>query len=268
MQILEPLVLKFGDCDYTIGRELHVEKHADYWHAWFSFYVEVNTTDPRAFDILGVHPNIINPGKGWEPYCVKEGDYITNHWEKDPFDEAAKAASCSDGLALLWNKRPQDMLKYGEAIERNLRRRLAPMPEPTLYYGPYPGHFHGFEWSPYIHSLLLWGEPGTNKTQFARYLLSHMFGEYEYVKGRHEMWKTHCSRTKPVLHDEVYLVGKDPELSKEITDVESGGNFDCRNSDCWIPPGIVRIFVSNYEFPFHNPKMAVYGRRVQSYEIK
>lgn len=97
--------------------------------------------------------------------------------------------------------------------------------------------------------------------------MAHMFGEYEYIKKGHEMVKTHMTRTKPFIFDEVYLIGKEPEMSKEITDVESGGSIDCRNSDTWIPPGLPRIFLSNYEFPFCNPKGAVYGRRVVSHYI-
>ena len=264
--ILEFATLKFGECDYTIGEELH-ESGTRHYHGWFDFATPVNSEDPHCFDVCGVHPNIIEPKKGWEGYCAKHGSYLTNHYEMCPYKLAAAAASVSEAMEILWDKKPQDCVKYGEAMERNLRRRIAPVPQPILYDGPFPASFWPPHWSPYTHSLLLWGEPGGCKTQFARYLMAHKFGEYEYIKKGHEMIKTHLTRTRPFIFDEVYLHHKDPEMSKEITDVEAGGSIDCRNSDVWIPPGLPRIFISNYEFPFLNPNGAVYGRRVVTHFV-
>ena len=93
--ILEYVELKFGTCDYTIGQEPH-ENGAVHYHGWFHFETEVDTIDPRAFDICEVHPNIINPGKGWEAYCAKHGVLITNHWEKAAGPSLEKAAAAQD----------------------------------------------------------------------------------------------------------------------------------------------------------------------------
>lgn len=268
--LLEGLVKRFGLFLYIIGREIHPTNGKYHYHVWIKFEEEFESTDSRCFDMYGVHPEIEKrpPGPGWEDYCVKDHDYITNHYQLCPWAVASQSSSVTEAMDHLWKKRPQDCAKFGESIERNLRRRINPIPEAVVYMGPFPAYcWPDFKWSPYTHSLLLWGEPGGMKTQFARYLMSHMFGEYEYIKKGHEMVKTHLTRTKPFIFDEVYLCNKDPEMSKEITDVEGGGSIDCRNQDTWIPPGLPRIFLSNYQFPFCNPKGAVYGRRVQTYEI-
>lgn len=265
-EILEFVVKKYGECEYTIGTERHASGKL-HFHGWFKFPYKLDEKNEKCFDVNGVHPNIIDPGKGWEAYCAKHKEFITNHYEICPYSQAASSETVKEAMDILWKKRPADCAKYGESIERNLRRRLNPAPEPVLYYGPFHDYLQGFNWSPYTHSLLLWGPPGNCKTQFARYLMSHMFGEYDYIKKSHEATK-HLSKTKPFIFDEVYLIDKDPFISREITDIENGGEIDCRNNDVSIPPGLPRIFLSNYEFPFRDPMQSVYGRRVQSLGIK
>lgn len=264
--ILEHVIARYGECEYTIGMEAH-RNGKNHFHGWFKFPAKLDEKNERCFDVCGVHPNIVDPGKGWEAYCAKHGDFISNHWEEDPYTQAASASTVKEAMDLLWKKRPADCAKYGEQMERNLRRRLNPAPEPTIYYGPFPMHYFDFNWSPHTHSLLLWGPPGICKTQFARYIMSHKFGDYEYVKRSHESLKK-LSMSKPFIFDEVYMIDEDPFCSREVTDIENGGSVKCRNQNCDIPPGLPRIFCSNYEFPFRDPAESVYGRRVQTFEIK
>lgn len=78
-ELLEFLTEKYGENDYIIGKELHVNGKV-HWHVYIKYYEKVDSTDPRLFDFKGVHPNIISgvPGKGWMAYCVKEKEFITN----------------------------------------------------------------------------------------------------------------------------------------------------------------------------------------------
>ena len=273
--ILDFMCFKFGSCKFTIGREKHPTNDKYHFHCWFKFMKKIDTTDPRAFDILGVHPSlperkddkgkILPIDQGWEDYCVKDGDYITNHYEMDPYRAALEAPSVREAMNVLAKKRPADVCKYGEQIERNIRRRLCAVVEYTIYCGPFPVSYFPVNWNPLTHSLLLWGEPGTHKTQFARYLMSHMFGEYTYIKRKHEQLRKLCGL--PFIFDEAYFIDVEPQASREATCVECGGVLGARNTDIEIPPGIPRIFVSNYEWPFHNPQNAVYDRRVVKHHI-
>jgi len=78
------------------------------------------------------------------------------------------------------------------------------------------------------------------------------------------------SRRKPFIHDEINCLSDkcDHSVSREITDVEAGGEVMCRTSNFHIPPGLPRIFISNIEFPFRNPEFSVYGRRVVSWHVE
>jgi len=268
--ILEVLVEKFGACDYTIGEELHKDGIKRHYHGWFNFANKVDTVDVKAFDVFSVHPNIIKPGKGWEAYCVKDKKFITNHYQEDPWFNALQQPDANAAMEVLWNRRPREMCMQAHNIERNVRRRLAPPSAygEVLYEGPYPERFYPVEWDMRKYALLICGESGLNKTQFARYFLKHLCGSIEYVKGHFEACKD-LTGSKAFIHDEIYLAGNatDPGISVEYTDVENGGTVLCRNTNKQMPPGVPRIFISNYEFPFKNPQGAVYGRRVQTLNL-
>lgn len=266
-RVVEVLTERFGPNMHTVGTELH-ENGKRHYHADFKFDAKLDSEDPRLFDIDGVHPNILKPGAGWIRYCGKHGDVLTNR-ETNVFAQALAAGSVREGMDIIALQDPGAYLRFGESIERNLRRRLAPAREAVLYYGPYISPLVDTDWNPHSHSLLLWGAPGLGKTQFARYYMSHLFGEYDYVKGHHEQLRK-LQFDKPFIFDEVNLTKPncDPDMSREITDVENGGSVQCRNSNVDIPPGVPRIFLSNFAFPFRNPMDSVYGRRVVSVHVQ
>ena len=90
--ILSALTERFGPSKYVVSHELH-ESGQSHYHAYFKFDSKLKVTDPRAFDLHDVHPNILNAGPGWIHYCRKHGDYITNLDRRDafarPYDPAA-----------------------------------------------------------------------------------------------------------------------------------------------------------------------------------
>lgn len=260
---------QWGSNEHITCTEPH-ENGKDHYHAWVKFHVKINTYDVRCFDYFGVHPEIkFNPTVGWQNYCAKQGDYSTNFFEMCVFKQALTCATVQEAMDLIAEKKPQEFLRFHAAIEAGLRKRLSVRVPAKVYFGPFEVHFWPMcKWNPYTHSLLLWGPPGGMKTQFARYLMHHTVGQYEYVKGSHEAVKR-LTGTLPFVHDEIYLCRPtdDPTISREITDVEAGGDIPCRNTNAFLPPGLPRIFVSNYEHPFKNPMESVYGRRVMSHNI-
>lgn len=257
-EILDFAVNKFGPVEYTISCEFH-KNGQNHYHADFKFERTVETEDVHAFDIKGVHCNINKPGGGWQDYIIKDGDFITNR-KKDPYVRAMSSSTLTEALDILWESKPSDMCRFGQQIENNLSRRLIPSIPPAIYFGPYPD-LDLSSWDYRTHSLLLYGAVGIQKTQLARYLMSHKFGDYEYIKGHHEMLKK-LSFKLPFIFDEVYMIDRPQKCSRELTDVENGGCVECRNTPVHIPPMVPRIFLSNYEFPFRNPEESVYGRRV------
>ena len=265
--IRDSITEKFGANIHYVCREFH-KNGEHHYHANFKFDTELDIEDPRAFDLNGVHPNIIHGGPGWIKYLSKSDPDVLTNVEPCAFRQALAAATVAEGMDILALRRPSDYLRFGQSMERNLRRRLETPRTAILYYGPYVSSWFPSNWEPYRHSLLLWGAAGINKTQFARYLLSHLVGEYDYIKGSHESVK-HLSMRRPFIHDEIKCLSDKctPENSREITDVENGGEVECRNSNVSIPPGLPRIFISNLAFPFRDPQQSVYGRRVVSHEV-
>lgn len=86
----------FGECRWLIATENH-ENGKKHYHAWVAWNSNIDTRNVRAFDVKGVHPNILSPGKGWMNYCMKTENYSANFkcrkpvklitpdlwWEKD-----------------------------------------------------------------------------------------------------------------------------------------------------------------------------------------
>lgn len=265
-RIVSVLTERHGPCTYTIGTELH-ENGKRHFHALFKFDRKLDSEDHTLFNVEGVSPDILPPGAGWKNYCEKHGDVCTN-MPTNVFAQALAAGTVREAMEIVALQDPGSYCRFGEAIERNIRRRLAPPQQPKLYFGPFLSPLVGTNWDPTTHSLLLWGPAGVGKTQWARYYMSHRWGEYDYIKGSHEQLKR-LHFDKPFIFDEVFLCNdKDPwhkpMQSREITDVENGGCVECRNSNVDIPPGVARIFLSNVPFPFRNPADSVYGRRVVS----
>lgn len=257
---------------YIIAEEKH-ESGKRHYHVYYHADAKIDTTNALFFDFPvqdadPVHPNIINaPGNGWQDYCKKDKEFISNI-KKNVWKAALELENADLAVEHLWANAPADMCKFGDRIAENVHKRMrtAP-PEGKVWDGPYHESYYPKDWDHTTHSLLLWGPPGANKTQFAKYYLWQLTGvKPTYIKGGHEQLR-HIDYSKPFIHDEVYLVDKDAHLSREITDVVDGGCLTARNKDINIPPGVPRIFISNYEHPFCNPQSAVYGRRVHSHAI-
>lgn len=264
-KLLEFLESKVGAGKYIIAEEKH-ESGKRHYHVYYHADAKVQTENVRFFDWPHtpdpVHPNIINkPGNGWMSYCKKDKVYISN-FEKGNFATAMELPTADEALEFLWNKEPREMLRFANTIESNMRKRKRSVFKAPIYLGPYPKHYYDFECNMQSHSLLLWGPPNQHKTQFARYLMAHTVGDYVFLKKNPEQLKT--SPGVPFIFDEVYMHNHDPNDSREITDVENGGSVHARNSNAEIPPGVPRLFTSNYQFPFKNPNDSVYERRVVS----
>lgn len=267
--IAEFLISKGGPGDYVVTEELH--KNGDHhFHAYIKYVSEYDVKNPRMFDLSGVHPNLLNPGKGWLYYLTNEDKdghvrYVTNFFKKDPYQVALSCETAAEAVESLWANVPSDMCKQGHNIISNVTRRMRTVLPETIYPGPYPKEFFPEAWTPKTHSLLIYGPVGTHKTQYAKYLLHHLYGGCNYVKGTLKSLKD-ADFSLPILFDEIDFREEDPALSKEITDVENGGCIKQRWSDIFIPSGIPRIFLHNYEHIFRNPDKAVYDRRVQVFK--
>jgi len=242
---------------YVIGKEAHQSGKMHY-HMFLELANPHETENARYWDILGVHPNLCKGtiGKGWQEYCAKHDDYITNYFEKCPYAKARDL--CENGKAdeafrHLWAKRPRDMALHGECIEKNLKLKKKKGWNPVLYEGPY----WPIDWDEKRHTLILNGDPGVGKTQWARWWGAQK-GGYFYCKGSIESMK-HYAGQNAIIFDDIDVT-KCKDLT-DVFDVENGGVYQSRYHDAEIPAGVPRVWLCNPGVVIPDPYNRIIGRR-------
>lgn len=217
--------------EWVVGKEHHADGKL-HFHAYVKFNERLDTLNARFFDLLGVHPNIINnPGRGWIAYCVKDKEYATNFYQRDPF-AAAFEMSPETGLNHLRTTRPRDVALHGQNISLNLRanRRRRVGCFRVIYYGPYVALPETWMKN---KTLVMVSKPGWGKTQMACYWALHLFDSYFYCKGSMECLR-HYAGQSCIIYDDIKVDNYRNEWD-DVFDVESGGMFAARYKDIEIP---------------------------------
>lgn len=242
---------------YIICQEAH-ESGKFHYHLYLKFAEKLETESSTFFNLSDVHPNIINkPGSGWITYCTKDGNYITNFYEPCPWVQARDAGTVAEAVATLWKKRPREMMLHGKNIIENLTNAKKPKVMARIFNGP----FMDIQWTNYSHTLILEGEPGVGKTQWARWWGAH-HGGYFYCKGSLECLR-HYNNEAVVIYDDIDIEKYDKLKWDDIFDVENGGTIaGMRYKDITVPPG-PKIWLQNPGMPrIPDPYKRIYGRRV------
>lgn len=227
--------------EYLIAEEHH-ESGKRHYHAYLRWKKKVDIKNVRFFDFRGVHPNVRdtkNP-HGWINYCKKSDPDPLSNLNENPWKRALEAPTANEGLQILWDEQPMRMLMNGDAIERNLKRRKA-QDTSIMYYGPYvlqpiPS------WE---KSIVVRGPPGVGKTQWAKYLARHMFGDFCYVKGSLQCLKDAWKGQNCIIFDDITVHGEDKMKWNALLDYENGGAIRVLYGSVYLPGGVPRIFLTN-----------------------
>lgn len=254
-----------GEVDkFVIACELHMSGKKHY-HAYVE--MEVDTHNSRYFDFMGVHPN-------WKTgvfvrhtkYCRKHGDYIEEGCEGkiNHFAEASKKRTAEEAIDYLWENEPKSMCTLGHNIERNIRRKLDTTKfAATLYYGPYRFKAPA-DWDSSKQTLLVTGDVGMGKTQWARHYAEHA-GGYFYCKGSLEALK-HYKGQPWIIFDDIKVAKYNFDCWTDVFDVSDGGAIEARYGDILIPPGVKKIWLQNPTVQIKDAyKRVLNGRR--SFEV-
>ena len=226
---------------YLISQEKH-KSGKNHYHVFIELADPLETENCRFWDLEGVHPQMCKGtiGKGWEFYCAKDKEYITNYFEPCHYSHARDLAAdgkTDEAVKHLWSKRPRDMALHGAAICGNLRLKKKSKFSATIYEGPY----WPIDWDESRHTLILNGDPGMGKTQWAKWW-GKTKGGFFYCKGSLECMK-HYSGEPSIIFDDIDVT-KCKDLT-DVFDVENGGVYQSRYHDAEIPAGVPRVWLQN-----------------------
>jgi len=247
-------ILGLGSAKYLVCNEWHDESGGIHYHGWVTYDNAIDSVNARLFDIEGVHPNWILPGKGWLSYCRKAGDRPEQDFQKEiltnieecPFKEASLKRSWSEAAEGLWEKKPKFMFQYAANAEKNFakKQKLAQGEIGAIFYGPWPK----VDWD--INSdktLVLRGRAGRGKTQMAKYLARHSGVEWLYVAGSIDKAKRHYNGQPLIIFDDISPYEKWTVNDwRTLFDVENGGSVNLRHAPLDLDPG-PRILLDNYD---------------------
>lgn len=256
-RILAFLQDKYGEAEkYIVAEEKH-ENGKRHYHAFFHFYNKLDVRDARAFDIDGVHPNIIRcPGKGWPDYCAKKGQFITNYW-KQPLLKRVQDMSVPQALDTIAEENPQYYVTNLTRIEANLKRhkerkkRCIVRYKADMFTLPLITDFR--------YSIFVRGPSDIGKSNWC---LAH-FQNPCMVRGEES-----AKQYDPTIHDGIVFDDVDSlffKLSRTekiaLIDTDFDSELSCRFKNVVIPAGTPRFFTTNSDFEL------LFGRLLEDYAI-
>lgn len=255
-RVLEAWQQKFGDNieKYLICREEHdgedVTKSGigEHIHGYIRWRKKVNYKDPRFMDIDGFHPKIesLRSAVKWVQYCVKEdGNPLKNFdvvKKSNHFKEAvdiAKAEGYKPAREHLIENTPEAYLKFGSAIESNLKK-LVPKPNRPLEYQKDQFSLD-LKWNR-SKALILWGPSGCGKTSYAKALLN---GRYLYVSHIDALKRLNLEEHDGVIFDDMCFTHWPREAQIHLVDVMEDSDINVRYGTVELPYGLPVIFTTN-----------------------
>lgn len=263
-EVLLEFLEGLGPLKYIIAAEPHKDGKAHY-HVNAKYDAAIQTTNPLYFDCCGVHPNIIKPGAGWESYCVKEKDYITNYYERGTFKRAAEADSWDQAAGILWEREPKFMLQHGEQCERNWKRRKTAGARDLVFYGP---AWRGpDEWDPSKKALIITGAAGAGKTQWALDWARRNGGTYLKC-GHYQKIKGYKDQRCLIFDDAcASLNNQDVSTWISLTDVEQERDLRVLHGCVSVPAGVPKIFLTNGALAPNDNSSGAVKRRYMVWEF-
>lgn len=257
---------------YTVGCEPH-ESGKRHYHAFVEYEQALNQvgdTALRFFDFKGVHPNLVEgaPGKGWEAYCVKHNDFVSNYWKVDLFQTVWEKRTWSEARDLLRDQMPKFLLQHGHTAERNFKRfKSNQKPGPVIFFGPYKKALYQIceqhDWS---KTMVIKGPPGYQKTQFLKYWCARYF----YAKGKCLDKLRECEDADYeylIIDDASKMINEfDSDDQNSLLDAENGGSVNAKYKDVELPPSR-RVIVANRPIEWKIQAAPELKRRFIFYEL-
>lgn len=161
---------------------------------------------------------------------------------RNSFREALSLGSAREAIEYLWESEPATMARFGETISRNVSARFG-----SQHTHQYTSHeFRLALEKDFSKSILIWGNSGVGKTQFAfahfnnPLLVSHL-DDLKKIRSCHD----------GLVFDDMAFHNLPIETVIKLVDVEMERSIHCRHSCGVIPAKLPRIFTHNTQNPFY-----------------
>lgn len=204
----------------VVGRELH-ENGKTHYHAYVMFNPKCDSTNPRVFDVMGVHPNIKHGHQGWQDmvaYVTKQDtDALCDNFVRSSLltakqQRAADDAVRSHAMSLAkqgklkeaqehwmenaekdWMSNFQNNVKVLEHAAQHYagNRRQKPVHENWITEHQHIDLNEILPGENYKRTHVLVGPAGIGKTQLAKYLLKKAGCTNAVVVRNHEQLNSH-----------------------------------------------------------------------------
>jgi len=157
---------------------------------------------------------------------------------------ALDTTSVSDGMAILKRELPYDFLRFGESMERNLKRSKSQTFVPTHALAT-------FNRAPLVFnrkSVLLWGPSNTGKTSYA---LAHF--KAPLLVSHIDVLKSLSPDNDGIVFDDMAFKHWPVEAVIHLLDYDLPRDINVRYGTVNIPKEVLKIFTHNTENPFYDP---------------
>lgn len=181
---------------------------------------------------------------------IKRGGSTAEREERK--DEVARMAldssSVSEGMGILKRELPFDFLRFGETLERNLKRSKSQSFAPSH-------ELASFNKAPLIFekkSMLLWGPSNTGKTSYA---LAHF--KTPLLVSHIDVLKQLSPDNDGIVFDDMAFKHWPPEAVIHLLDFDLPRDINVRYGTVNIPKNVYKIFTHNTDNPFYNDEIDI-----------